>query len=354
MERWSFRRSNFFPFVGEECRAVHERVGFQDMSAFAKFEVSGRGAAAWLDGLFTNRIPKALNRVTLTYLLTSRGGVRSEFTLTRVGPERFYLVSAGALEAHDHDILTKLLPADGSVRIDKVTTQYGVFVLAGPQSRAVMERVADVDMSNTAFPWLTGQQVSIGAAGVLALRVNFEGELGWELHHPIEMQNYIFDTVMAAGKDFGIRPFGLKAMDSLRLEKSYKLIPRELSIEYAAFESGLDRFIDAKKTDFLGREALMARKAEGFRNASVTLEVHGITDADARGSEPVYQGSKLVGRTTSGGYGWRVGKSLALAMVDPALAAPGTELAIEILGERRPVTVIPESPFDPENLVLRG
>lgn len=354
VERWSFRRSNYFDIVGEECRAVHERVGLQDMSAFAKFEVSGRGAEAWLSSILTNRVPKALNRVTLTYLLTSQGGVRSEFTLTRIGPERFYLVSAGALESHDHDTLTKLLPEAGGVRIDRVTTQYGVLVLAGPQSRAVMERVADADMSNAAFPWLTARQLSIGAAGLTALRVNFEGELGWELHHPIEMQNYIFDRVMAAGKPFGIRPFGLRAMDSLRLEKSYKLLPRELSIEYAAFESGLDRFIDAGKTDFLGRAALMRRKADGLRNRSVTLEVGAVTDADARGSEPVYQGDRLVGRTTSGGYGWRVGQSLALAMVEPALGDPGTALAIEILGRRHPVTVIPESPFDPDNAVLRG
>jgi dimethylglycine dehydrogenase len=264
------------------------------------------------------------------------------------------MVSAGALEEHDYDVLTKLLPDDGSVRLDKVTTQFGVLVLAGPQSRAVMQKVADVDMSNKAFPWLTAQTVSIGAAGCQALRVNFEGELGWELHHPIEMQNYIFDTVMAAGKEFGIRPFGLRAMDSLRLEKSYKLVGRELSIEYAALESGLDRFIDAKKNDFLGHAALMARKAAGFKNTAVTMEVHGVTDADARGSEPVYQGDTIVGRTTSGGYGWRVGKSLALAMVSPALSAPGTELKIAILGERRRVTIVPESPFDPENLVLRG
>ena len=354
VEKWSFRRSNYFPFVGEECRAVHERVGLQDMSAFAKFQVSGRGAEAWLSAILTNRVPKALNRVTLTYLLTQFGGVRAEFTLTRIGPERFYLVSAGALEEHDYDVLTKLMPQDGSVRIEKVTTQSGVLVLAGPQSRAVLQKVADVDMSNKAFPWLTAQHVSVGAAGLYALRVNFEGELGFELHHPIEMQNYIFDIVMAAGKEFGIRPFGLRAMDSLRLEKSYKLVGRELSIEYAAFESGLDRFVDSKKNEFLGQEALMRRKAEGFRNHSVTLEVHGVTDADARGSEPVYQGETIVGRTTSGGYGWRVGKSLALAMVPPDLSAPGTELEIAILGERRRVTVVPESPFDPENLVLRS
>ncbi len=353
-ERWSFRRSNYFDLVGAECRNVHENVGLQDMSAFAKFEISGRGAAAWLDRVLTNRIPKALNRVTLTYLLTARGGVRSEFTLTRVAPDRFYLVSAGALETHDYDVLSKLLPEDGSVRIDKVTTQYGVLVLAGPNARDVLAKVADIDVSNAAFPWLTGRHLSIGAAGLLALRVNFLGELGFEFHHPIEMQNYIFDRLMAAGASFGIKPFGIRAMDALRLEKSYKLIPRELSIEYAGFESGLDRFIDLKKPDFIGREALLRWKDKGFANRSVTLRVDGVTDADARGSEPVLHGGEIAGRTTSGGYGWRTGQSLALAMVKPDLAEPGTQLEIIVLGERRRATVIPESPFDPENAALRG
>ena len=353
-ERWSFRRSNYFDLVGAECRNVHENVGLQDMSAFAKFEVSGRGAASWLDRILTNRIPKALNRVTLTYLLTARGGVRSEFTLTRIAPDRFYLVSAGALETHDYDVLSKLLPEDGSVRIDKVTTQYGVLVLAGPNSRDVLAKVADIDVSNAAFPWLTGRHLSIGAAGLMALRVNFLGELGFEFHHPIEMQNYIFDRLMAAGASFGIKPFGIRAMDALRLEKSYKLIPRELSIEYAALESGLDRFIDLKKPDFIGRDALLGWKAKGFANRSVTLRVEGVTDADARGSEPVFHEGEITGRTTSGGYGWRTGQSLALAMVRPDLGEPGTELEIIVLGERRRAIVVPESPFDPENSALRG
>ncbi len=353
-EKWSFRRSNYFAFVGDECRNVHENVGLQDMSTFAKFEVSGKGAATWLDRILTNRVPKALNRVTLTYLLTGNGGVRAEFTLTRVGPERFYLVSAGALESHDHDTLGKLLPADGSVRLDKVTTQYGVLVIAGPRSRELLAKVADVDMANAAFPWLTARQVSIGAAGTLALRVNFVGDLGYELHHAIETQNYIFDRLMGAGRALGIKPYGIRAMDSLRLEKSYKLIPRELSIEYAALESGLDRFVDLGKGDFIGRDALLRRREKGFANRCVTLRVEGVGDADARGSEPVLHGGGIAGRTTSGGYGWRVGQSLALAMVRPDLGQVGTELEVVILGERRRARVIPDSPFDPENVRLRG
>ena len=230
---------------------MHENVGLQDMSAFAKCEVSGPGRRGLArTRILTNSVPKTIGRVTLTYLLNRRGGVRAEFTLTRIGPERFYLISAGALETHDFDTLEKLLPADGSVRIDKVTTQHGVLVLAGPRSREVLAKVADIDVSNEAFPWLTARRMSIGAAGLIAMRVNFVGELGYELHHPIEMQNYIFDALMAAGAPFGIKPFGIRAMDSLRLEKSYKLVGRELSIEYAALESGLERFVDLEEGPF--------------------------------------------------------------------------------------------------------
>jgi dimethylglycine dehydrogenase len=353
-EKWSFRRSNYFDFVGDECRNVHENVGVQDMSAFAKIEVSGPGAEAWLNSILTNRIPQAIGRVTLTYLLTKRGGVRAEFTLTRLGPRRFYLVSAGALEAHDFDALEKLLPDDGGVRLDKVTTQRGVLVLAGPRSREVLAKVADIDVSDQAFPWLTARHLSVRAAGLLALRVNFVGELGYELHHPIEMQNYIFDALMAAGAPFGIKPFGIRAMDSLRLEKSYKLVGRELSIEYAALESGLDRFVDFDKGPFLGREALVAWTKKGFDNRLVTLEVQGVTDADARGSEPVMKGGVAIGRTTSGGYGWRTAKSLALAMVKPEVSYLGAEVDVRILGEIRRAVIVADSPYDAKNKALRA
>jgi dimethylglycine dehydrogenase len=353
-EKWSFRRSNYFQFVGDECRNVHDNVGLMDMSAFAKCEVSGPGAESWLNSILTNSIPTATGRVTLTYLLTERGGVRAEFTLTRVGPERFYLISAGSLEGHDFDVLEKLLPADNSVRIDKVTTQRGVLVLAGPRSREVLAKVADIDVSNKAFPWLTARRLSIKAAAVIAMRVNFVGELGYELHHPIEMQNAIFDALIAAGAPFGVKPFGIRAMDSLRLEKSYKLVGRELSIEYAALESGLERFVDLDKGPFLGRDALVAWKSKGFANKLVMLEIHGATEADARGSEPVMKDGAMIGRTTSGGYGWRVGKSLALAMVKPEFARVGDALEIRILGEIHRAIVVPDSPYDPKNAGLRS
>jgi dimethylglycine dehydrogenase len=324
------------------------------MSAFAKCEIAGPGAEEWLDQLLTNAVPKKVGRVTLSYLLTSKGGVRSEFTVYKIAPQRYYLVSAGAYERHDHDYLRKAMPCDGSVTFERLTTALGVLVLAGPRAREVLGKLTHADLSNAAFPWLTGQRISIGLAQVDALRVNFIGELGWEIHHPIEMQNYIFDRLMEAGAEFEIKPFGIRAMTAMALEKSYKLIPRELSVEYNAFESGLHRFISDKKATFHGRDALLAWRNKGLANALVTMEVHGVTDADARGSEAIYLGDEIVGRVTSGGYGWRVGKSLALAMVRPDLAFPGTELDIAILGTLHTATVIEDSPFDRDNIALRA
>ncbi len=198
-ERWSFRRSNYFEHVGNECRHVAEHVGLLDMSAFAKCWVSGPGAEAWLNSILANRIPKKIGRVNLCHLLTKHGGVRSEFTVYKVREGGYYLVSAGALERHDHDVLTKLLPEDGSVSMYPVTKEWGVLVLAGPKSRDVLARASGADLSNAAFPWLSGRQINIGPAEAHALRVNFVGELGWELHHPIEMQNVIFDAHHGSG-----------------------------------------------------------------------------------------------------------------------------------------------------------
>ncbi len=353
-EKWSFRRSNYFDFVGAEARHVHEAVGLQDMSAFAKYEVTGPGAEAFLDHLVANKLPQKIGRMALTHMLSKNGGVRSEFTILREGPQSFYLVGMGSMERHDLDYLNKLRPRDGSVEIQRVTTETGVLVLAGPRARDVLQSLTDADLSNKAFPWLSGQRISVGAAELRALRVNFVGELGWELHHPIETQNYLFDLLMKAGKPYGIKPFGMRAMDCLRLEKSYRLIPRELSIEYRALESGLDRFVRPEKGNFIGRDALLAWKAKGFQNQFVTLEVHGVTDADARGSEPLYRHGKMVGRCTSGGFGWRLKKSLALAMVQPDLAQLGTSFEVLILGKRFEAVVIEDSPFDPGNDRLRG
>jgi dimethylglycine dehydrogenase len=355
VDDWSFRRSKWFEPVGAECRNVAENVGLLDMSAFAKCRISGPGAEAWLDNLVAHRLPKKVGRVGLCHALNINGGVRSEFTIMREAADSFYLVSAGALQRFDHDYLKKQLPDDGSVRYDQLTNQIGVLVLAGPKARELMQRVSKADFSNEAFPWLSGQQIEVGFAPTLAQRLNFVGELGWELHHPIEYQNHIFDKLFEAGEDLGLKPFGIRAMDSLRIEKSYRLVGTELSIEYAAYESGLDRFVHPNKGDFIGRDALVRWQQKGFDNTFVTLEVHDTTDADPLGNNAIFDSSnQTIGRATGGNFGFRVGKSLALGMVRPEFADVGTELEMDILGTRHKITVIPESPYDPDNEKLRA
>ena len=353
-DHWSFRRSNWFEHIGNECKNVTENVGLLDMTAFAKCRISGPGAEEFLDNLVANKLPKKIGRTNLCHALNSKGGVHSEFTIMREQSDSFYCVSAGAWQRLDHDWIKKHMPKDGTVQFENITNQVGVLVVAGPKSRELLERVSDDDFSNEVFPWLSGKQIKIGCAETLAIRVNFVGELGWELHSPIEVQNHIFDALMEAGGDLNLKPFGIRAMDSLRIEKSYKLIGTELSIEYAGYESGIGRFIHPNKGSFIGRDSLVEWREKGFENTFVTMEVHDVKDADALGNNPIYSNGKVVGRATGGNYGFRVQKSLALGMVGPEYSEAGTKLQMDILGTMHDVTVIPESPYDPENQRLKA
>jgi dimethylglycine dehydrogenase len=352
---WSFRRSAWFEHIGNEVRNTTENVGILDMSAFAKAKITGTGAVGFLDRLIANRIPEKAGRVNLCHALSYGGGVHSEYTIIKESDTSFYIVSAGALQSVDHDWIRKHMPEDGSVQFTNVTNAMGVLVIAGPKARTLMERVSPrTDFSNAAFPWLSSRWIDAGHAPTLAARVNYVGELGWELHHPIEYQNHIFDRLMEAGADLGIKPFGIRAMDTMRMEKSYRMMGTELSIEYAALEAKLDRFVHLNKGDFIGRDALVKWQEKGFANELVTMRIDGVEDADALGGNPLFHNGEMVGRATSGNYGFRVGQSLALAMVPPALAAIGTTFSIDILGKRFDAQIIEESPFDPDNEKLRA
>ncbi len=345
---WSFRRTNYFAHVGEECRATRAGAGLIDITSFSKFRVSGPGAEAWLDGLLANRLPRTVGRLTLCHALTQTGGVRSEFTVMRDGGDAFYLVSSGAAERYDGDFLQRGAPSDGSVTIENITTAHGVLVLVGPRARDILGALTDADLGNAAFPWLSGRPIEVGHAPVRAMRVNFVGELGWELHHPIAYQRHLFDALVEAGEPHGLAMCGMRAMDALRIEKSYRMWGQDLTIEYSAFEAGLERFIALDKGPFVGRDALLAQREAGVPQCFVTLAVEA-ADADALGNEPIYRNGALVGRATSGAYGHTVEQSLALAYVTPETGEIGTQVEIEILGERRPARVIAPSPCDPDN-----
>ena len=364
---WSFRRSRWFEYVGKEAINVSENAGVLDMTAFAKCRVRGAGARAFLDYFFAGKLPKTDGRIALCYALSKSGGVHSEFTAYKESDDSYYLVSAGALQRLDHDYLNKNLmqfaesaagKKAGAVVFENITNQRGVLVVAGAKSREIMAQVSPgEDFSPAAFPWLTGKWVDVGLAPCLAVRVNFVGELGWELHHPLEYQNHIFDALFAAGGESGsgiLKPFGIRAMDSLRVEKSYKIVGQELSIEYTADESGVSRFVAADKGDFLGRDGLLRNREKGMKWQSVTLEVGDITDADPLGNNAIFKDGKMIGRATSGNFGFRINKSLALAMVPPQFAEVGEVLEIDVLGERKPAKVIGESPYDPDNKLLRA
>ena len=350
---WSFRRSAWFAAIGREIENVSNNVGLLDMTAFAKCRVAGPGAEAFLDNFVANNLPVKIGGIALCHALNTNGGVHSEFTIRREASDSFYLVSAGALQRLDHDYLQKHMPTDGSVQFTQMTRAYGVLVVAGPKSRQLLQRLTDADLSNEAFRWLTSQDIHVATAPVNAMRVNYVGELGWELHHLIEHQNLIFDALFAAGDDLGLKPFGIRAMDSMRIEKSYRMVGTELSIEYSAYESVMDRFIKPDKGEFLGRDALLTWQKAGARNQLVTLEVADVVDADVLGNNALMMNGDVVGRATGGGFGFRVQKSLALGMVPPELADLGTSLEIDILGKTYPATVVPDSPFDPKNERLR-
>ena len=245
------------------------------------------------------------------------------------------------------------MPEDGSVTYENITNSIGVLVLAGPKSRDILLKVTKTDLSNENFPWLSSKKINVGFAPCIAMRMNFVGELGWELHHPIEYQNHIFDNLMEAGKDYGLKPFGIRAMESLRVEKTYKLVGTEMSIEYSAFESGLDRFVHLNKGNFIGRDSLVEWQQKGFKNKMVTLEVHDVVDADALGNNPIYNNGKVIGRATGGNYGFRMKKSLAIGMVEPEFSKIGQKLEMDILDKKHKVTVIEDSPYDPTNEKLK-
>ncbi len=353
-ETFSFKRSNWWEAVRGEALAVRERVGLTDLSTFAKYEVKGKDAYAFLERICANRIPARDGGIILGHLLNGNGFIESEVTVTRLGLEHFYVLSAAVAQLHDKDQLEWRKREGERVTITDVTDDYGVLVLAGPKARDVLGQCTKTDLTNAAFGWLTASEAEVaGVKGVRLLRVNYVGELGWELHCPMAKMPKVFDALMTAGAVHGIRPFGTYAMNSLRMEKAYRGWGSELTSEIDMFEAAMERFIRLDKADFIGKAASLTRQQRGPRMKLVYLEVDN-TDSDCMGNEPVYAGDRLVGLTTSGGYGHAVNKSLAFAYVEPKLTQPGSAFEAMIFGERRKARIIAEPVWDADNLRLKA
>ncbi|TNF18027.1 MAG: FAD-dependent oxidoreductase [Rhodobacteraceae bacterium] len=354
----SFRRGGWWQYAVEEAKAVREGVGLIDASAFTKHVVKGPGATEFLDWFTTNKLPK-VGRINLTYALTEAGTTRTEYTIVRQQENSYYLVSAGAWTAYDADYLQKsavdfMAHSGKMVLVHDVTTQWGVFAVAGPRARALLRDVikdADPDtaLSNKRFPWLSAREIELGMCPVKAIRVAYTGELGWELHHPIEMQNYLFDLLEAAGRNHGLKLVGARAQNWLRQEKSYRAFGNELGRDATPREADLPRFVDLGK-DFRGKAAM---EALGVRSKCCTLLIDGPADADPWGREALYHDGQKVGRLTSGGYSVAFGKSIGLGYVTPDLAVEGTRLKVRMLGELWDAEVTCDSPYDPANETIR-
>ena len=351
-ERYSFRRTNWFDPVAEECKAVRERVGVLDLSSFSKFDVTGPDAAAFLDRIVANRVPGRDGRVALAHALTELGGIESEFTVTRFDESRFYLLSAAVAQIHDRDWLVQHKHEAEDVAITDVTDDYGVLLVTGPLSRELLSKLTDAELDNEVFPWLFAREIEVAQIPTRALRVSYVGELGWELHHPMAQMEALYDAIMAVGDEYGIANFGLYAVNSLRMEKAYKAWGLELTTELTPVEGELDRFVDMDGP-FIGKDAVAKRARDNISTRLVYLSVDAV-DADAHGNEPVYANGRVVGLTTSGAYGYAMEQSIAFAFVDPDQAEPGTELEVAILGRRCRAWVLNEPLYDPRNQRLRA
>ena len=354
----SFRRGGWWQYAVDEARAIRETAGLIDATAFTKHILRGPGATAFLDWFTCNTLPK-VGRINLTYALTPQGTTRTEYTIVRNGENDYYLVSAGAWTAYDADYLRKAAEdfmgaGGGYIDIHDVTTQWGVFALAGPNSRRILaELIKDADpetaLSNKRFPWLSARKIELGMCPVNAIRVAYTGELGWELHHPIEMQRYLWDQLMAAGAKHGMKLVGARAQNWLRQEKSYRAFGNELGRDASPLEAALDRFVDLKK-DFQGKNAMLAL---GVRSKCCTLLIDGPADTDPWGKEALLLDGVKIGRLTSGGYSVAFGKQIGMGYVRPDLAEVGTRLKVRMNRELWDAVVVEDSPFDPTNARIR-
>jgi len=353
----SFRRGAWWKYSVNEALAVRNDVGMIDATAFTKHIVKGPGATKFIDWFTCNKIPR-VGRINLTYALTQSGTTRSEYTIIRISKDSYYLISAGAWTDYDADYLRKHAESKihqfGYIEIHDCTNQWGVFALAGPKSRMLLKKLIkdqniETALSNKRFPWLSHKKIEIGMCPVNAIRVAYTGELGWELHHPIEMQNYLFDQLIKAGPEFDLKLVGARAQNWLRQEKSYRAFGSELGRDATPIEAGLDRFIDMEK-EFLGKDFLTKRFV---KSKCVTLLIDGPEDLDPWGREAIYVNEHKIGRLTSGGYSVHFKKSIGMGYVLPEFITPGQKVKVKISNKLWNAQIVMDSPYDPKNETIR-
>ncbi len=343
MQTWD-REGPWAIRVREECEAVRDSVGVLDLPGFSRFELSGNGACDWLLGLIAGALPK-VGRMALAYFPDHRGRILTEMSVINHGQDRFTLITAGVAQWHDGEWLRKRL-APGLTLVDR-SDQIGTLIVTGPKARALFTAISDGDLS---LPWLSVQEAHVADRPAMLVRASFAGELGWEIHAALGD----IPEIYAAVREQGAKPFGMWALDHLRIEKGYRAWKGDLSTDYSLLEGGLDRFIKWDKPDFIGKAALLAERQRGVKKRFVQLKVQAGA-ADAPFMSTLWHGGEVVGETTSGAWGHRVGASLALGMLRADLAVPGTAIEVEIFGQRFAAEVLPDAPaWDPQNERIRA
>ncbi|NKB75883.1 MAG: FAD-dependent oxidoreductase [Gammaproteobacteria bacterium] len=348
----SFRRSNAFEAVAQECLAVRTAVGINEVHNFSKFEIRGEGAEQWLDRIMAGRIPK-VGRITLSPMLSHKGKLIGDFTISRLEKSVFQLnASYGAQSVHQRWFESHLPNSD--VSLNNISQQRIGFQIAGPNARILLERVVIGDVTNEAFPFLCVKSMQIGPCNAIVQRVSYTGDLGYEIYVPANQQVALYELLIEAGIDLGLRPFGMRAMMSLRLEKSFGSWLREYKPDYMPAETGMDRFVAYKKeADFIGKQAALAEKHHGPARKLCTFIVDA-EDADAVADEPIWLENELVGFVTSGGYAHYAEKSVAIGFLPINLIEEGLNVEIEILGKRRPAVLFKDVLFDKDAKRMRG
>ena len=350
-DEFSFRRSNSHPFVGAECQAVASGVGLLEISNYGKFEVTGPGAEEWLSRVMANRVPK-VGRMSLTPMLNERGKLIGDFTVCRTAPRHFFLIGTYAAEVFYQRWFERHLPPSG-VQIRSCAVEYVGLAIAGPRSQQLLQGLVHEDLSTAAFPFMSFRGLDVGMVPAFVGRVSFTGDLGYEIWVTSDYQRALYDLLRDAGRELGLRDFGGRALNAMRIEKGFGSWAREFRPIYGPYEAGLGRFIDLKKGDFIGRDAALEEQASGGRLRLLTFSVDA-ADADAIADEPIFHDGKAVGWVTSGAYGHRVGASIALGYVPAELAAADAGFEIEIIGERRRATRLAAPPYDPTGARMRS
>ena len=350
-ESLTWAHSEAHEIVGEECRAVRDAAGIIDLSASAKYDITGKDAFTFLDHLSCNRLPQTDGRIGLSLFHAPNGGIMCETSITRLAKDHFYLVSAIGSEHKDLHWMQRHV-GDFDVRIANLTDSMNSMLVTGPNSREILQQITEADLSNAAFPWLNARDIQLDSAMIRMIRVSYAGELGYELHMPSYQLLSIYDSICRIGEDYGLRDFGGYAFNSMRMEKMYRAYGNEFTEEISGIEAGMERFIDTSR-DFIGCQDIKNRQAEGGAIQLAYLLFDDDIACECYGNEAVYHNGELIGLTTSGAYGHRIGRSLAFAYLKPAMVSPGLEVTIDTSVGARAAHIEMEAAYDASNEKLR-